>query len=287
MKPRAACLIKVLSTANEEIAKMSDHFKPCTTVREYSTKSIADFPALLELVVPPKISGNIPLNVKIRPIQRGDGAALFAAIEENRTHLREWLPWLDSIETIEDVENVCERMAVNSELVDPSITINTTLSESEAPLEGDVKRVNRKPLTSLDCMILVNNVVAGTIGFNYLDYEKRFGYIGYWLSKHLEGNGIMTLCTEKMVEYGFSELELDHVLIAVAKDNLKSRRIPEKRLEGFQMLEWVKDMQMLYGKEVEMVTYIKSVEKPKYSHKDLPLSGIYGGEKQQHPDNNR
>ena len=170
MKPRAACLIKVLSTANEEIAKMSDHFKPCTTVREYSTKSIADFPALLELVVPPKISGNIPLNVKIRPIQRGDGAALFAAIEENRTHLREWLPWLDSIQTIEGVENVCERMAVNGELVDPSITINTTLSESEAPLEGDVKRVNRKPLTSIECMILVNNVVAGYIGFNYLDY---------------------------------------------------------------------------------------------------------------------
>ena len=97
----------------------------------------------------------------------------------------------------------------------------------------------------------------------------------------------MTLCTEKLLEYGFLELELDHVLIAVAKDNLKSRRIPEKRLEGFQMLEWVEDTQMLYGKEVEMVTYIKSVENPKYSHKDLPLSGIYGGEKQQRPDNNR
>ena len=97
----------------------------------------------------------------------------------------------------------------------------------------------------------------------------------------------MTLCTEKLVEYGFLELGLDHVLIAVAKDNFKSRRIPEKRLEGFKMLEWVKDTQMLYEKEVEMVTYIKSVENPKYSHKDLPLSGIYGGEKQQRPDNNR
>ena len=267
---------------------MSDHYNPCTTVREHATnKSITDFPALSELVVAPKISGNIPLNVKIRPIQRGDGAVLFAAIEENRSHLREWLPWLDSMQTIGDIENVCERMAVNSTLVDPSTTNNTSSAEGETLQEGDVKRAKRKPLTSLDCMILVNNVVAGTLGFNYLDYEKRFGYIGYWLSKRLEGNGIMTLCTEKLVEYGFLELELDHVLIAVAKDNLKSRRIPEKRLEGFQMLEWVKDTQMLYGKEVEMVTYIKSVEKPKYSHKDLPLSGIYGGEKQQHPDNNR
>ena len=267
---------------------MSDHYQPCTAVREYATtNSIADFPVILKFVVPPKISGNIPLNVKIRPIQRRDGAALFASIEENRSHLREWLPWLDSIQTIEDVENVCETMAVNSTLVDPSTTNNTTLFESEAPREGDVKRAKRKPLTSLECMILVNNGVAGYIGFNYLDYENRFGYIGYWLSKRLEGNGIMTLCTEKLLEYGFSELELDHVLIAVAKDNLKSRRIPEKRLEGFQILEWVEDTQMLYGKEVEMVTYIKSVEKPKYSHKDLPLSGIYGGEKQQRPDNNR
>ena len=255
---------------------MSDHYQPCTTVREYATtNSIADFPVLLKFVVPPKISGNIPLNVKIRPIQRGDGAALFAAIEENRSHLREWLPWLDSIQTIEDVENVCETMAVNSTLVDPSTTNNTSSIEGETPQEGDVKGAKRKPQTSLECMILVNNVVAGYIGFNYLDYEKRFGYIGYWLSKRLEGNGIMTLCTEKMVEYGFSELELDHVLISVAKDNLKSRRIPEKRLEGFQMLEWVKDSQMLYGKEVEMVTYIKSVEKPKYSHEDLPLPGHF------------
>ena len=267
---------------------MSDHLKPLTTVREHAAiKSTTDFPALLKLVVPPKISGNIPLNVKIRPIQGKDGAVLFAAIEENRSHLREWLPWLDSIQTIEDVENVCETMAVNSELVDPSTTNNTTLLESEAPREGDVKRAKRKPQTSLECMILVNNWVEGTIGFNYLDYENRFGYIGYWLSKRLEGNGIMTLCTEKLLEYGFSELELDHVLIAVAKNNFKSRRIPEKSLEGFRMLEWVEDTQMLYGKEVEMVTYIKSVENPKYSHKDLPLSGIYGGEKQQRPDNNR
>ena len=99
--------------------------------------------------------------------------------------------------------------------------------------------------------------------------------MGYWLSKRLEGNGIMTLCTEKLVEYGFLELELDHVLISVAKHNLKSRKIPEKRLEGFQTLEWVKDTQMLYGKEVEMLTYIKSVDKPKYSHNDLPLPGHF------------
>ena len=32
---------------------MSDHYQPCTTVREYATtNSIADFPALLKLVVP-------------------------------------------------------------------------------------------------------------------------------------------------------------------------------------------------------------------------------------------
>ena len=269
MKPRAAYLIKVLSTANEEIAKMSDHYQPCTTVHAYAT------PALLELVVTPKISGNIPLNVKIRHIQGKDGAVLFAAIEENRSHLREWLPWLDSIQTIEDVETVCQTMAVNSTLVDPSTTNNTSSAERENLQEGDVKRAKRKPLASLDCMILVNNVVAGTIGFNYLDYEKRFGYIGYWLSKRLEGNGIMTLCADKLVEYGFLELELDHVLISVAKGNLKSRKIPEVRLEGFRMLEWVKDSQMLYGKEVEMVTYIKSVEKPKYSHEDLPLPGHF------------
>ena len=63
-------------------------------------------PELLPL--PARIVGE---RVVITPMARGDGAAIYEAVDENRPHLRPWLPWVDHHQSVDDSEAFARRAA--------------------------------------------------------------------------------------------------------------------------------------------------------------------------------
>merc|ERR1712192_98677 len=107
-------------------------------------------------------------------------------------------------------------------------------------------------------VIFVDQELAGSLGFAWLDRPRRIGYIGYWLAQEFEGVGIMTQSVKRMAQYGFEKLGLEHVDITAAKANRKSRSIPERL--GFRLMTSVRDVDVRYGKPIQLVSYVLSVK---------------------------
>ena len=60
--------------------------------------------------------------------------------------------------------------------------------------------------------------------------------IGYWLSKHHQGNGIVTRVVKHLIDFAFNELNMEKVQLSAAVENRASRRSVAERsgmtLEG-------------------------------------------------------
>lgn len=147
------------------------------------------------------ISVNEHITLKLRT--EADAEEMFLLTDKNRELLRLWLPWVDKTLSVEDTERYIQ----------------------ETKEKFDAKK-------SADFGILYDNVMAGSMGFNKIDWVNENAEIGYWLGEEFQGKGIMTECVRAMVNYGFNELNLHRIEIRCSTINTKSANVP-KRL-GFK-----------------------------------------------------
>ena len=155
-------------------------------------------------------------SITLRILQNHHSEALFALTDRNRAHLREWLPWLDETTTIEH-----SREFIRSAL--------KAFTESAVFAAG----------------IWHRDVFCGVIAYNFIDWEKRIAYPGYWLSEDHQGLGIITECCRALIRHAFEEYQLNQIIIHVATGNSRSQAIPERlgfRQEGIKpQAEWLYD----------------------------------------------
>jgi ribosomal-protein-serine acetyltransferase len=161
----------------------------------------------------------------LRLICPDDAAELFALTDINREYLRQWLPWLDQTQSVDDTETFIELM----------------LSQQAAQ-------------QSLTAVILYDGAIAGLVGHNKIDRLNHVGYIGYWLGAAYQGQGLMTVSCRALIEYSFSTLYLDRIVIACATNNHHSRAIPERL--GFTHAGTTKNAEWLYDRFVDHEIYV-------------------------------
>ena len=131
---------------------------------------------------------------------------IFSLIDADRSHLRDWLPWVDSTVTAEDTrKNLSER------------------------IEGFQKKEQASFYGTL------NGAFVASVGF--ISLKDNEGEIGYWLLSQYRGRGLMTDFVRACIEYGFKELNLNRIVIKCAEGNIKSANIP-KRLGFIQNEEF-------------------------------------------------
>ncbi|MEA5464292.1 GNAT family N-acetyltransferase [Leptothoe sp. PORK10 BA2] len=162
--------------------------------------------------------------LQLRSLQLTDANELFALTDQNRPHLRQWLPWLDRTTTAADSRTF----------------IRNTL-EQFADTDGIV------------AAICYDGNIIGTIGYNHIDWTNHVGYIGYWLAASHQGQGIMTAACQYLVNYSFSTLILNRIVIACATHNQKSRAIPERL--GFSHEGTSREAEWLYDHFVDHEIY--------------------------------
>ena len=126
-------------------------------------------------------------------------AATFKLINANRHHLRQWLPWVDNMRTIENFEAYIQK----------------SKKEKEAG-------------TDFGFVIMFNNTIAGRIGLHNIDRQNKTASIGYWLGAEFEKNGIITKCCKAIIDFGFTQLDLNRIEIRCAIENYKSKAVPER-----------------------------------------------------------
>src|SRR5579883_1378001 len=133
------------------------------------------------------------------PVRLEDVAELYAAIDRNREHLREWLPWVRPEYDIEQARRfVADR------------------------------QVEHQRRTALTCVVRYRGEIAGAIGLHTIDAVNRATSIGYWLDKAHSGRGIMTHSCRAVVTMAFQEYGLHRVEIRCATGNERSCAIPRR-----------------------------------------------------------
>ena len=110
-------------------------------------------------------------------------------------------------------------------------------ADNEAFFEDYIRQVLHEYAEgkAMICVIVFKNKVVGSIGLNAINHDLKKANLGYWLSKHYRGQGIITRCTSEFVKIGFEELGLSKIEIKAAVDNSASRAVPERlgfTLEG-------------------------------------------------------
>lgn len=140
-----------------------------------------------------------PLNKdsELRLLETIDAEELFALTENNRHHLRRWLPWVDRNKTVDDSRQFIE-------------STRKQLAQNQGLHPG----------------IWYQGQLAGIIGQHGIDWGNRSTSIGYWLGKDFEGKGLITLGCKALIEFSFKKLGLNRVEIRCAVGNKKSQAVP-------------------------------------------------------------
>ncbi|GKS14722.1 GNAT family N-acetyltransferase [Paenibacillus chitinolyticus] len=137
--------------------------------------------------------------------------ALFRLTDDNREQIGQWLFWAND----------------TKEVGDSAAFIQSTL---HAFAEGK----------SLAAAIMVRGELAGVIDYHAMVPAHGRAEIGYWLDKAHQGRGIMTRACRAFIGYGWSEKNLNRIVIMADVENAASRAVPQRlgfTLEGV-MREW-------------------------------------------------
>jgi len=137
----------------------------------------------------------------IRPYRAGDGAGLFAAVDESREHILPWMPWGPVHQTPDDSEKLVRTW-----------TSKWTLRED-------------MPLGMFD---QISGEFLGGMGLHRIDWSIRSFEIGYWIRKSATGKGYVTEAVKRVTEFAFEELQANRVFIRCAAGNLRSIAIAKR-----------------------------------------------------------
>lgn len=129
--------------------------------------------------------------------------AVYELIQGQRSYFEAWISWVERTKSLSDVRRF--------------------IREAQALNEGGQRLI---------AFVNYKNQIVGSLGFTHLNMRHKKGEIGYWLSEHLQGRGLITQACIKLVDYAFEELELHRIEIRILSDNDKSKGIPLRL--GFQ-----------------------------------------------------
>jgi ribosomal-protein-serine acetyltransferase len=125
-----------------------------------------------------------------------DAATIFYAIDQNRSHLGVWLPFVDFTKDVKDTEAFIQMIISH-----------------------------RKETKNEVYTIWFKGEFAGIIGFNNTDRVNEKTEIGYWLLKEMTGHGIIHQSCRILLELSFEKLGMNRITIKCAVGNDASEKV--------------------------------------------------------------
>jgi len=137
--------------------------------------------------------------ILLRSYQPDDAAALFRVTDASRRHLRPWLGWVD----------------------------NTTRQEHSLQfIQQSLLELNQQQSLSLG--IFRHQQIIGGIGMYNWDQQLKKAQVGYWIAQDFEGQGIVTRCAGRFVDFLFDRLKLNKIELHYALTNKRSAAVCER-----------------------------------------------------------
>lgn len=134
--------------------------------------------------------------ILLERIQINDAATIFHAIDQNRSHLGEWLPFVDFTREIKDSEAFIRTIVLQRE---------ETLNEVYT--------------------IWFKGEFGGLIGFHNTDRVNEKTEIGYWLIREMTGHGIIHRACLELTALAFEKMGMNRITIRCAIGNNASEKV--------------------------------------------------------------
>lgn len=166
----------------------------------------------------------IDASTRLRELTSEDAGGLHALVDRNRKYLRQWLPWVDMQQGPHDSGQFIER-ARNDNQEGVALTLGIEH-------QGDI---------------------VGVIAFHEFDNANRQTSMGFWISSSHQGKGIVSSSCARLLEYAFTDLGLNRVVMKIAEDNVPSRRVAERN--GLAYEGTSRQSEWLYDHFVDQVIY--------------------------------
>lgn len=151
---------------------------------------------------------------------------LFWAIDNDRTELEKWLPWVKETNTVKDEENFLKYVQAQNE---------------------------QQKMLALT--IIVDKTACGMIDLHALDLNAKTAEIGYWLASPYQHQGIITVGAEQLVQYALTKLGLVRVGLLADVRNISSLRVA-KRL-GFKPEGVLRSYLRHNGQNIDVYSFSK------------------------------
>jgi len=140
-------------------------------------------------------------DIYLRFLRKTDAARLFAAVEESRDELDQYVIGPTRLRSIADVEQLIEKAK---------------------------QRRRKRQGYYFGIFALPTKQFVGYVNLHGTGKQNRSGEVGYWVRTSQAGKGIATTATALIVLFGFKELKLHRIVLLAAVDNPASWRIAEK-----------------------------------------------------------
>jgi len=172
----------------------------------------------------PVLKIDIESGLRLEILQAQHINELFQLVVNNRKHLQQWMPWVDSTKSKADVSNFVQ------------MTFDQ-FSKNLGPNRG----------------IFYHDILCGVAGYKPIDPINKIGQVGYWLSEQYQGLGLMTKSAAMIVKEGFEILALNRIEIYCAVDNVRSQNVA-KRL-GFKHEATLREHERLHNRFVDVTLF--------------------------------
>lgn len=173
---------------------------------------------------PPILRYQLDDKLDMRLIEKRHAQELFDVCDNNREHIKEFLPWL---------------------------TDSYNLNDSHQFIEASLTQYGNND--GWQASIWHDNQLIGMIGYLFWDFHSQQTEIGYWLAKSVTGQGIMTRCARELTRYAFETLHLNRTVIRCADENTKSAGVAERL--GYTLEGKIRHGGNLHGKFVDLRVY--------------------------------
>jgi ribosomal-protein-serine acetyltransferase len=162
--------------------------------------------------------------ISIVPARPAHAAALAMLIQQNREHLREFLPAVVELASLAEATNYLEAAAAWAD-------------------DGEI----------LEWYLFSGAELCGSIRVKDIDQSDRKAKIGYFLGSQFEGKGIMTASVRIILDYCFATLQLNRIELHCAATNAASQALALRL--GFTLEGVLRQDEWLNGAFVDQHVY--------------------------------
>jgi len=134
--------------------------------------------------------------ILLERININDAETIFNAIDQNRSHLGVWLPFVDLTKEVRYTETFIQRVVSNRE-----VTGNEVYT------------------------IWFKGKFAGLIDFHNTDKVNEKTEIGYWLTGEMTGHGIIQKSCRVLIGLAFEKMGMNRITIRCAVGNTPSEKV--------------------------------------------------------------